>query len=78
MLLCVCLQIVLYLFLLVLSWLIPNPFYEVYVHIARVISGIFLFLQILILLDFAISWAEDWVPPFRPRAPPPPLSSLAH
>lgn len=50
-----------YFALLVISWLIPNSFYEVYVHIARVISGIFLFLQILILLDFAISLNEDLV-----------------
>jgi len=47
--------------LIVLSWFIPDTFFDVYTQIARVVSGIFLLLQIVILIDFAYSWNEDWV-----------------
>jgi len=45
----------------VLSYIIPNPFYvDGYVYVARVVSGIFLLLQIVIFIDFAIQWNKDW------------------
>jgi len=56
-----CVKILLFIGLLVVSWFIPDQFFDVYVQIARVISGIFLLLQIVILIDFAYSWNEDWI-----------------
>jgi len=48
--------------LLVGAFLIPNPFYDDgYVHIARIISGVFLILQIILLIDFAYRWNENWM-----------------
>jgi len=46
--------------ILILAYLIPDDFYDVYTHIARVVGGIFLLLQIIILIDFAYAWNEDW------------------
>jgi len=46
--------------LLVVSWFIPDQFYDVYAEIARVVSGIFLLLQIIIFIDFAYNWNQDW------------------
>jgi len=46
--------------IVILAYLIPDDFYDVYTHIARVIGGIFLLLQIIILIDFAYAWNEDW------------------
>jgi len=41
--------------------LIPNPFFDIYAAIARVVSGVFLLLQIIILIDFAYHWDKKWV-----------------
>lgn len=41
-----------------LGFLIPNGFFTIYAEIARVISGFFLLLQILILVDFAYDLHE--------------------
>jgi len=46
--------------LLIISYLIPNEFFDGYTHVARVVGGIFLLLQIIILIDFAYKWSEDW------------------
>jgi hypothetical protein len=57
-----------YIILLVISFAIPQPFYhDGFVHIARVISGIFLFLQVVILIDFAYSWNESWTSEEAPK-----------
>jgi hypothetical protein len=48
--------------LLVAAFFIPNQFYDDgYVHIARIVSGIFLVLQIILLIDFAYRWNENWM-----------------
>lgn len=40
---------------------IPNAFFEVYGWIALFASGLFILIQLLILVDFAHSWAENWI-----------------
>jgi len=47
----------------VCAFLLPNSFYDIYVHFARVISGFFLLVQIVILIDFAYSWNSEWLEP---------------
>ena len=50
----------LFIVLLVCAWLLPNSFYNVYMHIARVASAFFLLLQLILLIDFAYTWNADW------------------
>ena len=52
--------------LLVGCWFIPDSFYTVYVDVARFFSGLFLLLQLIILVDFAYSWQENWTSDERP------------
>lgn len=47
--------------LLVVSFFIPNAFFDVYAIISRFIAGVFLLLQIVIFIDFAYSWNESWM-----------------
>jgi len=54
-------KIGLLLLLLICCYMIPNDFYDIYTHIARIIGGVFLLLQIIILIDFAYAWNEDWI-----------------
>jgi len=44
--------------ILVGAWFIPSQFYDVYTQVSRVVSGIFLVIQVIILIDFAYSWNE--------------------
>jgi len=54
-------KLVYFCFLLVLSYVLPDPFYiDGYLHVSRVVGGIFLFLQIVILVDLAHTWNEKW------------------
>ena len=46
--------------LMIFAWLLPNSFYSVYMQISRVVSAFFLLLQLIILIDFAYQWNEDW------------------
>eukprot|EP01023_Acetabularia_acetabulum_P027088 TRINITY_DN2563_c0_g1_i2.p1 TRINITY_DN2563_c0_g1~~TRINITY_DN2563_c0_g1_i2.p1 ORF type:complete len:377 (-),score=70.98 TRINITY_DN2563_c0_g1_i2:153-1283(-) len=45
----------------ILPFLFPNKVIYVYGWVARIGSPIFLLIQLLILLDFAMSWNEAWV-----------------
>ena len=47
-------------------WFIPDTFYTVYVDIARFFSGAFLLIQLIILVDFAYTWQEQWTSDERP------------
>jgi hypothetical protein len=47
-------------------WFIPDSFYLVYVDIARFFSGLFLLMQLIILVDAAYSWQEAWTSDERP------------
>jgi len=47
--------------LIVGFYLIPNPPFDVYAIIARFVSGFFLLLQIIILIEFAYQWNASWV-----------------
>jgi len=43
------------------SFFIPNAFFEYYGWLALVASGIFILVQLVLLVDFAHSWAENWI-----------------
>jgi len=47
--------------LIILQWFIPDEFFDVYVQACRVVGGIFLVFQIIIFIDFAYKWNEDWL-----------------
>jgi hypothetical protein len=47
--------------LCVASFFIPNKFFEIYGWIALVASGFFIIIQLILLVDFAHSWAESWI-----------------
>jgi len=47
--------------LIVLAWVLPNSFYAAWMHIARFAAAIFLFIQLIIFIDFAYSWNEAWL-----------------
>jgi len=40
---------------------IPNPFFEYFGWVAFVASAIFIIVQLLLLVDFAHTWAENWI-----------------
>jgi len=43
------------------SFFIPNPFFEYYGWVAFGASAIFILVQLVLLVDFAHSWAENWI-----------------
>jgi len=47
--------------LIVASFFIPNQVFEVYGWIALIGSGVFILVQLVLLVDFAHSWAESWI-----------------
>jgi hypothetical protein len=54
-------QGVLYFVILLGCWFIPQePIFDIFVHVSRVASGLFLLLQICLFIDFAMRWNEDW------------------
>jgi len=40
---------------------IPNVFFEYYGWVALAASGLFILVQLILLVDFAHSWAENWI-----------------
>lgn len=46
---------------LIISFLIPNTFFDGYAWVARVASMVFLVFQIILMIDFAEKWNESWV-----------------
>jgi len=54
-------KVVYWLALLVVAFVLPEDFYgDFYVHVSRVVGGFFLFLQVVILIDFAHGVNEKW------------------
>lgn len=51
-------KILLYLSMLVVAYLIPDSFYRVYEWIARIVGGIFLVIQMILIIDFAYECNE--------------------
>jgi len=47
--------------MIVLSYLIPNSFFKVYGWIMVVGAGFFIIIQLVLLVEFAYSWAESWL-----------------
>ena len=45
---------------LVATFFVPNAFFYGYSHLARVMSFLFILLQMLILVDFSFDWQEDF------------------
>jgi len=43
------------------AFFIPNDFFSYYSWVALVGSAIFIFIQLILLVDFAHSWTENWV-----------------
>jgi len=43
------------------AFFIPNGFYEYYGWFALVAAGMFILVQLILLVDFAHSWAENWI-----------------
>eukprot|EP01094_Clydonella_sp_ATCC50884_P005194 TRINITY_DN1415_c0_g1_i1.p1 TRINITY_DN1415_c0_g1~~TRINITY_DN1415_c0_g1_i1.p1 ORF type:complete len:443 (+),score=127.09 TRINITY_DN1415_c0_g1_i1:52-1329(+) len=43
------------------SFLIPNTVFEVYAWIAVFGAGLFLLIQLVLLIDFAHTWSETWI-----------------
>lgn len=54
------LKVILWLLFLVVSFLLPDAFVHAYGHVAQVASCLFLFVQIVILMDFVYSWNHAW------------------
>lgn len=54
------LKMPLFLALVVVAYFFPDDFYSGYLYVARVIAGIFLVLQIVLLIHCAYSLNEDW------------------
>lgn len=46
--------------LFLVSFAIPNDFFVVFAWLALVVSVLFLIAQLIVLLDFAYSWSDDW------------------
>jgi len=51
--------------IMVASFFIPNPVFVPYGWIALIGSGIFILIQLILLVDFAHSWTENWVGKFE-------------
>jgi len=47
--------------LLVVSFLLPNGLFDAFEYIAMVIGALFMVAQIIILIDFAYAWNENWL-----------------
>jgi len=43
------------------AFFIPNPFFEYFGWVAFVASAMFIIVQLLLLVDFAHNWAENWI-----------------
>jgi len=43
------------------AFFIPNPFFQYFGWVALAASGIFILIQLLLLVDFAHNWAENWI-----------------
>jgi len=54
-------KILLLLGFIVGSFFIPNPFFEYYGWVALGASSLFIMVQLILLVDFAHSWAEKWI-----------------
>ena len=55
-----CIKIVLFLILLVACMFIPNGFFQFYAGACVVGSGIFLVMQVILLIDFIYGWNDRW------------------
>jgi|ERR1712137_63021 len=47
--------------LIIASFFIPNTFFTYYAWCAIVGAGIFIVIQLIVLIDFAYSWSDSWV-----------------
>jgi hypothetical protein len=54
-------KLLVFLLFLILAYLLPNPFFDGWTQVARVVAGLYLVVQIIMLIDFAYRWNEDWI-----------------
>eukprot|EP00999_Lentomonas_sp_LEN2_P000478 NODE_147_length_2113_cov_64.937563_g123_i0.p1 GENE.NODE_147_length_2113_cov_64.937563_g123_i0~~NODE_147_length_2113_cov_64.937563_g123_i0.p1 ORF type:complete len:539 (-),score=100.56 NODE_147_length_2113_cov_64.937563_g123_i0:112-1728(-) len=54
-------KLLMYLVFLVIAFLIPNEFFTVYAGIAFAGAILFVFVQLILLIDFAATWSDSWV-----------------
>ena len=45
----------------VIALMIPNDFFDFYRELSRVASSVYLMLQLVIVIDFAYAWSNNWV-----------------
>mmetsp|Transcript_29233 Transcript_29233/g.93648 ORF Transcript_29233/g.93648 Transcript_29233/m.93648 type:complete len:459 (-) Transcript_29233:1486-2862(-) len=53
-------KVMIYALLFIVSFMIPNSFFNGYVQLSRVLSGFYLLMQIVIFINFAY-WLHDWL-----------------
>ena len=58
---CWCLKILLIFAIWILFFFVPNSFFEVYSDFAKFIGALFLLFQIIMLVDLAYMWGENWM-----------------
>lgn len=58
---CWCLKLLLIFALWILFFFIPNSFFEGYSDFAKFIGALFLIFQIIMLIDLAYMWGENWI-----------------
>jgi len=58
---CWCLKVLLIFVIWVLFFFVPNTFFEGYSDFAKFIGALFLFFQIIMLIDLAYMWGESWI-----------------
>lgn len=49
-------------------FIIPNDFFDIYATISRFVAGLFILIEIIIIIDFAYSWSEKWIEEERYKA----------
>lgn len=54
------LKIPVFLASLLVPWIIPDVFFYYYAWVALFASGLFLIIQIILLIDFAYAWSRSW------------------
>ena len=58
---CWCLKVLLIFVIWILFFFIPNSFFEGYSDFAKFIGALFLLFQIVMLVDLAYMWGENWI-----------------
>jgi len=52
--------------LILLDFIIPNEFFTAFAWVSLFGAGVFILIQLVLLVDFAYSWSESWVAKYEP------------